>query len=160
MPSNPNGANQHIPDPRQALFLAGYLDPKSQTFGNGLQSALAAGYDENYAKTLTAKMPTWLEEKVRDSYIVQKAEKNLQEFIEMETKNNQTTKDGSVFEYDDPQLKRIKADITKFALERLAKGKYAQRNENEIKVKELPKPLLSNLDVQSNNSTQEAENTQ
>ena len=40
--------NQYKPDPRQALFLKHYLDPKSPTFSNALQSALKAGYEQEY----------------------------------------------------------------------------------------------------------------
>lgn len=104
-------ANQYKIDPRQALFLKYYLDKKSETFSNGLQSALKAGYEEEYAKTITAQMPDWLSEKINDSKIIQKAEKNLEEFL------------------NDDSDKRIKADMTKFALERLAKTKYSSRQE-------------------------------
>jgi hypothetical protein len=60
MGQNPNKANQYRPDPRQSLFLSYYLDPKSKTFSNALQSALKAGYEQEYAESITAKMPTWL----------------------------------------------------------------------------------------------------
>lgn len=132
MKNNPNKANQHVPDPRQSLFLSYFLDPKSETFSNAYKSALKAGYEDEYAKVITSdsKGLTWLSEAVNDSYIVQKAEQNLKEFIEMETKNNQATKSGEVFEFDDPALKRIKSDMTKFALERLKKSKYSQRQEH------------------------------
>lgn len=113
--SNPNGANQHKADPRQALFLSYYLDQKSETFSNCFQSAIKAGYEEEYAKVLVASMPTWLSEKLKDNEIVKKAEKNLEEFLQ---------KDG-----DDPVDKKIKADMTKFALERLNKSKYSARQE-------------------------------
>ena len=108
--TNPHGANQHVPDPRQSLFLANYLDPKSPTWSNAYQSALSAGYEDEYAKAITAKMPTWLAEKVNDTYLINKAESNLREFSE-------------------DSEPRIKADITKFVAERLNKAKYAQRQE-------------------------------
>ena len=53
--SNPNKANQHKPDPRQQLFLAKYKDPKSKTFGNAYQSAVAVGYTEDYASSITER---------------------------------------------------------------------------------------------------------
>lgn len=111
--TNPNGANQYQVDPRQALFLASYLDPKSETFGNCLQSALKAGYGEEYSKALMAKMPTWLSEKVKHSDLVVQAEKNLKTFLS-----------DSYTEHD-----KIKADITKFTLERLKKDDYSTRQE-------------------------------
>lgn len=109
--NNPNNANQYVPDPRQSLFLSYYLDPKSKTFSNALQSALKAGYEQEYAESITAQMPTWLSESIRDSEIIQRAEKNLSEFL------------------NDNEDKRIKADMTKFALERLNKAKYSSRSE-------------------------------
>lgn len=44
--TNPNGANQYLIDPRQKKCWDLYVNPKSETFGNALQSALKAGYTE------------------------------------------------------------------------------------------------------------------
>lgn len=110
MKSNPNGSNQHQPDPRQSLFLQYYLDPKSEFFSNALQSALKAGYEQEYAESITSKMPTWLAEAVGDGYLIKKAEANLKEFLETASE-------------------KVKADMTKFVLERLNKGKYSERRE-------------------------------
>jgi hypothetical protein len=47
--------NQWTGNPKQLLFCAFYLDPKlPDTFGNAYQSALQAGYSDNYAKQITA----------------------------------------------------------------------------------------------------------
>ncbi|MCR4323945.1 MAG: hypothetical protein NUV37_03190 [Nanoarchaeota archaeon] len=127
--TNPNKANQWRPDPRQSLFLQYYLDPNSETFSNALQSALKAGYEQYYAETITSKMPTWLAESVGDSKMIKQAEKNLEEFLTMDTVNQGTTKTGETFEYDDPRMKKIKSDVSQFVLERLYKKKYSQRNE-------------------------------
>ena len=127
--SNPNKANQWRPDPRQSLFLQFYLDPKSETFANCLRSALKANYSEEYAKVLVAQMPTWLSENLKDGEMISQAEKNLLEFLIMDTINTGQTKKGEIFEYDDAGLKRIKADISKFVLERLHKRKWSERKE-------------------------------
>src|SRR3990167_5829136 len=94
-------------DPRQAGFLKNYLDPKSGTFSNAYQSALKAGYRNAYAKEILTKEQEWLGEIVRDWELIGKAEKNLKEFLE------------------DNKDKKVKADITKFVLERLNKKKYS-----------------------------------
>lgn len=125
MKSNPNGANQYSVDPRQALFLANYLDPKSKTFSNCKRAAIAAGYEEDYAQVLLSKMPTWLSTKVNQNYIVEKAENNLKEFVEMSPENTGEMK--------------IKADITKFALERLNRKDYGKAEEE--------RPLTGNVTV-------------
>lgn len=114
--TNPNGANQHKPDPRQSLFLALYLDPKSETFSNAFQSALKAGYEKEYAVVLTGQMPAWLSEKLKDNQLIAQAEKNLKEFTEMDPGR-------------DSRWGKIKADISKFVVERLNKEKWAHRHE-------------------------------
>ena len=58
-------SNQHVSNPQQELFLDHYLDVNSSTFGNAYQSALAAGYSEDYAKHITAMRPEWLADNSR-----------------------------------------------------------------------------------------------
>jgi len=131
-------ANQYQPDPRQALFLANYLDPKSETFGNAYQSALLAKYSEEYAKKIMTLMPDWLSQNIQDDYLVKKAEKNLKDFLEKES--------------DDTTDKKIKSDLTKFALSRLNKAKYSERSEltgpegKDLGVVFLPKKEETNKD--------------
>jgi hypothetical protein len=125
-----NIANQFKPDPRQVLFLSYYFDPNSESFSNGLQSAIRAGYGKEYAENLVSNMPKWLSEFVGDQYLVKKAEKNIKEFLEMNVTNQGVTKDGKeIYEYDDAGKIRVKADVSKFILERLNKDKYSQRQE-------------------------------
>ncbi len=109
-------ANQYSPDPRQTLFLQYYLDPKSDTFSNALQSALKVGYTQEYAENITSIMPKWLSENIGRFGMLDKAEKNLLEFLEMETEK-------------DPKLVSIKADISKFIASRLGKSHYSERQE-------------------------------
>lgn|SRR3990167_10488794 len=125
-------ANQYVIDPRQTEFLRLYLDPKSETFSNGLQSALRAGYAEEYAKTLISQMPEWLSESINSLNLLSKAERNLNKFLDMDNKPI------------------IQADITKFVAERVGKHKYSQRHEN-INV-ELPVPIYGGKSLQTNNS--------
>lgn len=103
--------NQYKADPRQSIFLSCYLDPKSETFSNALQSALKAGYEQEYAENITSLMPDWLSEAIGDMNLIKKAEKNLLYFL------------------TDTKDERIKADITKFVSERLNKKKYSSRQE-------------------------------
>lgn len=112
--SNPNGVNQYTaPDPRQQLFLKYYLDPKSKTFSNSYQSALKAGYEDEYAKVVLSKDLDWLSSIIKDEHLIKKAEKNLDIFL-------------------DGEDEKIKADITKFVLTRLNKQKYSERTETDI----------------------------
>lgn len=112
--TNPNGVNQFtMPDPRQELFFEYFLDRKSDTFSNAYQSAMKAGYDENYAQQLTYIQPKWLVERIKDEEIIYLAENNLKEFLSPEEED-----------------KKVKADITKFVLRGLRKDKYSERMEH------------------------------
>lgn len=97
--------------PQQEQFLAYYMNPESDTWGNAYQSALKSNYTEEYATNITGQMPKWLDESLQDSKLVEKAIKNLSEFIR------------------DDQNKNLQWDATKFTLSRLAKGKFSERNE-------------------------------
>ena len=111
--TNPNKVNQYTdPDPRQALFIEYYFDRESDTFANALKSAVKAGFTEEYGKVLTSNMPKWLSETIKDSSIIKKAERNLNNFL------------------DDDKNLTIKADMTKFALKGLKKDKYSERTEH------------------------------
>lgn len=108
--TNPNGVNQHTePDPRQALFLSLYMDPKSPTFGNAYQSALAAKYSEPYAAQITAILPDWLVENTRKRSFVEKAERHLEEVLNLPNIAQAMGAFGPVFEKKESfSMKRLK----------------------------------------------------
>ena len=123
-----NKTKQAGMDPRQQLLLKYYLDPESETFSNLLQSALRAGYSREYAENLSGLMPEWFAEALSQVQMLVKAEKNLGEFLDLNTKSSKML--GSVvIEEDDSGKLKVKADVTKFVLERLNKKKYSQRTE-------------------------------
>ncbi len=139
--TNPNGANQWVADPRQQLFLAYYLDPKSATFSNALQSALKAGFAQEYSESILAKMPTWLAEKVGKSHLLMKAEKNLEEMLDLPSKTHamgafgplykktgkgKNTKKEPIMSHNIGLLK-IKSDVSQFVAERVGRKKYGPR---------------------------------
>ena len=68
-------------DPRQALFLQLYYDNKSPTWGNAKQSAIAAGFGQEYANVITYKMPLWWSEFVRQTDIASLIEKHVSEVL-------------------------------------------------------------------------------
>lgn len=120
---NPNGVNQYTkPDPRQSLFLAYYLDPKSKTFSNAYQSALEAGYEEEYAKVILNKDLDWLSESVKDSSLLQKAEKRLNQILDMEAVDEEGRVDNSLL------ANQMKA-VTLVA-KGIGKAKYSERVES------------------------------
>lgn len=116
-------------DDRQLKFLEYYLNPKSETYTNALQSALRAGFAQEYAESITAKMPEWLAEAVGRNERLIKAEKVFDECLTMETRT--VVKKGEIeIEINDPQLLKIKQDTAKFLAETIGKDKgYTKRGE-------------------------------
>lgn len=107
--------------PQQELFLASYTDPKSKTFGNAVQSALKAGYEESYANNITGIMPEWLFENIGDMRRLRKAEKNLDEVQNLNIYNELGRPDS--------QTAAIRTKVDIFLAERLNKNKYSPRSE-------------------------------
>lgn len=121
--SNPYKVNQYTPpDPRQSLFLQYYLDPKSETFSNAYQSAIKAGYTDEYASVILSKDLDWLSERVRDNDLVHKAEKAVQEALGYSTLDE----GGKI----DSGVGRLKLDAAKLVLKGLAKDRFSERVES------------------------------
>lgn len=114
-------ANQHSPDPRQTLFLSYYLDPKSETFSNAYQSAVKAGYEEEYAKVILHKDLDWLSDSVKDSELLQKAEKRLKQILDFEPVDEEGKIDNSLLAN---QMKAIN-----LVAKGIGKAKYSERVE-------------------------------
>lgn len=139
--NNPNKVNQYTePDPRQALFLSNYFDPKSETFGNVTKSGLKAGYEESYAMNIFVDMPKWLSKYLETApydRMLLKAEKVLEETMEMSvnTVEYKTVGKGKKKRIEqivitNPALVKIKQDSSKFVAERIGKHRWAQRTEH------------------------------
>lgn len=121
--TNPNGANQYQLDPRQKLCWESYVNPKSETFGNAYQSALKAGYEEATAAQITSF--DWFVEKRRRLNLVSKAEKVLDETLELIAVNEEGKTDAA--------LQRTKLDAAKFVASTLGKDNgYSTRTETDV----------------------------
>jgi hypothetical protein len=111
-------------DPRQSATLAGYKDPKSETFANLYRSALKAGYDDKYASNLSAMRPTWLMDNiVADVKAVVTAENNLREL------NEYKLPPSKIKTKRDVELGKMKVDVSKFILKTQARSKYSEDKE-------------------------------
>jgi predicted transcriptional regulator len=113
--------NQHQPDPRQQLFLTHYIDPKSETFSNALQSALKAGYSEEYANNITGQLPDWLSDALGDNKRLKKAEKLLDSILDMQA----VDQEGKV----DNALISNQVKVATLYAKGLGKAKYSERVE-------------------------------
>jgi endo-1,4-beta-mannosidase len=129
--TNPNGANQYIFDPRQKLCWDIYINPKSKTFGNAYQSAVEVGYTESSAARITTE--AWFAEKLRRLNMLGKAEKVLDEMLEMPVDIQKVEgygEDKELVIKTEPALVKIKQDTAKFIADRLGKDEgYSQRTE-------------------------------
>ncbi len=76
--------------PQQIDFAIRYYLPSSPTFGNALQSALKAGYSQEYAESITARNLDWIEKILSEivgnptdkSAMVEKAKKVLDKALD------------------------------------------------------------------------------
>lgn len=146
--TNPKGANQYKIDPRQASFVAYYLDPKSETYSNCLQSALKAGYEQEYAENLLNIMPKWLSESMDisgDMKRLRKAEKNLDEVQNINIYDKEGKPDSQLID------KRTKVDM--FLAERLNKSKYSARTDVTSGGEKIDTVLVKFLDAKDNRDT-------
>lgn len=107
---------------QQAEFLKYYLDPNSETFNNAYQSAIKVGYSEDYAAVITGRDLKWLSEmseKVSDSGMLRKAEKNLDKALDIPIEDKEIGE------------RSLKASL--FVTERLGKNKWSSKQEIEHK---------------------------
>lgn len=74
-----------LKDPRQSLFLQLYYDRESPTWGNAKQSAVAAGFDEDYADQITYRKPKWWLGFVRQEGMADLIEKHFHEVMTLPT---------------------------------------------------------------------------
>lgn len=118
--TNPNGSNQYVMDPRQKLCWESYINPKSETFGNGMQSAIKAGYEPLYANQITTT--DWFKEKLRRLNMLGKAEKVLDRTLDYEP----MSEEGKI----DVALVRVQTDVAKHITATLGKDEgYSTRTE-------------------------------
>lgn len=108
-------------NPQQEKFLQYYTDPKSETFSNATQSAIKAGYTQNYADNITALMPDWLLESIGDMKMLRKAEKRLNQILDLEPVNEEGAVDNSLIAN---QMKAIN-----LVAKGIGKNKYSERQE-------------------------------
>jgi len=118
----PYNSNQYVDDPRQRLFLQYYLDPKSPTFSNALQSGLKAGYSQEYSESILARDLDWLTESVSDTRRLKKAEDRLDQILDLEPVDEEGKIDNALI------ANQMKA-VTLVA-KGLGKTKYSERTEH------------------------------
>ena len=127
---NPNGSKQYVMDPRQKMCWDLYVNPNSGTFGNALQSAIKAGYTEGTANQITTE--EWFIGKLRRLNMLNKAEKVLEEMLEMPVEVLEwegRAEEAEQVVNTSPALVKVKQDTAKFIAERVGKEHYSSRSE-------------------------------
>lgn len=122
--TNPNGANQHTPDPRQDKCWELYVDSVRKGVPNAAQAARDAGYEESSASLITVN--SWFIErleKLKLKGMRSKAERNLDKMLE--TKWTIGDNDDKVL----PDVMRIVADVSKTVAKSLGKEDWSERTE-------------------------------
>ena len=69
--------------PQQALFLQLYYDRESSTWGNAKQSAITAGFSEEYSNQITYRKPEWWLGMVRKQDISGLIEQHILEVLSL-----------------------------------------------------------------------------
>lgn len=125
-------------DPRRALFLTYYLDRDAETFSNAYQSAIKAGYEPSYAEIILTQ--DWVSDNLRYDRMVAKAEKVLEDCLEMPTEVASLVGKGEnaeIMTVTDSSLIKIKQDTAKFVSERI--GKFNEKSQLNVKSEGLSK---------------------
>lgn len=145
MPTNPNGANQYVLDPRQKMCWDLYVNPKSETFGNAYQSAQKAGYEEGYAAQIT--LAPWFLEKLRRLNLLGKAEKVLEECLDIPKES-------------EPALVKVRQDTAKFIASTVGKHEgYSTRTETDVTSGNKPISIVVSKEVAEKYNLDESDET-
>ncbi len=112
--------NRRALDPRVAVFKAHYTNPTSDTFMNVLQSALRAGYSQEYSESLGYNNPKWFDELMQDAdvqraRILKAAENALEKAVN--------------YDDNDKDRAKMKLQAASFVAERLGRDRYSTRTE-------------------------------
>lgn len=75
--------DQIILNPQQALFMSYYSSPDSPTWCNAKQSAIRAGFSEEYASRITYVRPAWMSDFVSQQSFIKKIEGTFDEVMNM-----------------------------------------------------------------------------
>ena len=132
------GVGPKIIDPRQTDMMRFYTDPSSATFGDVKNSAIRAGYSEQYADNITNLRPKWLLVSMgRRERMLVKAERNLDEALDLDVEQEVITKEGYLTDEEGKPIKRkntellkIKQDASKFIAKTVGKKIYSEEVPN------------------------------
>ncbi len=122
--TNPNGANQSLPDPRQEVCWGFYLESIAAGLPSAKAAALKAGYEESSASQIT--VTSWFLERLdglRLRGMRSKSERNLDRILDLEWE-----KEGEV----KVDILRVVADVSHKTAKALGKNDWSEKTETDI----------------------------
>lgn len=151
-PPKENKSTDNNPfDPRRDECWKHYLNKDGNSYGNAYLSAIKAGFGKGHAKQITTQ--EWWLVKARKLHLLDKAEKVLDEDLEMETVVPVIGMFGPIIDKEtkkplkkiDPDLRRIRQSSATFITSRLGKNQgYSTRSElTGADGKDLPTPIYA-----------------
>lgn len=147
---NKGGGDNNPFDPRREECWRFYLDKESNSYGNAFLSAIKSGYGKGYSKQITTQQ--WWLARVRRLGLLDKAEKVLDEDLEMDTVVPIIGMFGPIVDKKtnkaltkiDPDLRRIRQSSATFISSRLGKKHYSTRTElTGADGEKLPTPIYA-----------------
>lgn len=125
-PSNPYKANQHKPDPRQAIMWQYYLESILNGQKNAKEAAKKAGYSDAEASAVTVR--SWFiarNKKLRRKQLVDKSEEKFEQVLTLPA----IDQEGK----PDVPLLRVQTDVAKYVTSTQGKKKgYTTKTETDI----------------------------
>ncbi len=133
-------------DPRKQAFAVAYFDPLSNTHGNALQSALKAGFAQQYAESIIAQKTKWLSDLLGRMDLMNDLKRNLKYHVNLPIKVPAMGPFGPIL---DKKTKKpimvesnirlkLRQDMTIFALEKL---------DPDFKKKDKDDPILNKVEI-------------
>lgn len=124
-------ANQWLLDPRQEACWAYYIDPTSDSFSVAVRSAIKAGYSKVSAGQVT--QTEWWKARKRRMGLLGKAEKALDEALDVCIVATYYNKDGEEVSKIDSGILKAKNDVAKFIASTQGKVEgYTTKTETEV----------------------------
>lgn len=124
-------------DPRRQKFAAFYLDPSSTTYCNALQSAIRAGFTEEYSKTIISRKTEWISDIIRKLGIIDKLKSNLEYHTNLDPMTQAMGAFGPLFHYTEKKVKvKTKDGKTKTKIKKVQGDPIMVESNSRLKLRQ------------------------
>ncbi len=126
---NKKGTDIYHFDLRQDVAWNLYTDQRSDTFNNAYKSAVKAGFTDLTSRSITTEA-WWINKVNLLVKMLPLAEKNIVEDLEMDI-TTPVLVDGEIKYKNDPALRKIRSEMTRFVASTVGRSKYHTKTEIE-----------------------------